>query len=130
MPQAILIFDGYCNFCNGFVDFVIKRDPLKNIHFTASQEKTGKKLLKQFKVKKYESLILVEGDHYSEKSTATLRLLKYLRFPWPLFYVFIIVPTFIRDAIYDIIGKHRYQWFGKRTTCRVPSKEEQSRFLK
>ena len=130
MPNATLIFDGVCNFCNGFVDFVIKQDPKKNIQFTASQEKTGKKLLKQFKIKKYESLILVEGDHYCQKSTATLRLLKHLRFPWPLLYVFIIIPTFIRDAMYNIIGKHRYQWFGKRTTCRVPTKEEQSRFLK
>jgi len=130
--NIILIFDGVCNFCNGFVDFIIDRDPKGHIKFVASQSKNGEKFMADYHVTKKEvkeSIIFIEGEKYTTKSTAFFRVIKYLRFPWFLLYGFILTPRFIRDPIYDYIGRNRYKWFGKRTTCRMPTQEVKERFL-
>lgn len=132
MDYAILIFDGVCNFCNGFVNFIIDRDPKKKIKFLASQSTNAKETFKKYNISQKEikeSIIFIEGERYTTKSTAFLHILKYLKFPYFLFYGFIGTPRFIRDAIYDYIGKNRYKWFGKRNTCRMPTKDLKDRFL-
>ncbi len=132
MEHAILIFDGVCNFCNGFVNFIINKDPKGKIHFVASQMPQGKDLVKKYKVKNKElkeGIIFIEGESYTTKSTAFFHILKHLKCPYFLLYAFILTPLIIRDYIYDYIGRNRYQWFGKRNTCRMPSKELKERFL-
>ncbi len=132
MDYAILIFDGVCNFCNSFVNFIIDGDPKKKIRFVASQSESGIKYINQYKISKTEikeSIIFIEEEKYTTKSTAFFHILKHLRFPWFLLYGFILTPHFIRDAIYDFIGRKRYKWFGKRNTCRMPTKELKDRFL-
>src|SRR3989338_10968879 len=118
MEYAIFIFDGVCNFCNGFVNFIIDHDP--------------KKILKKYKIshnKIVDSLILIEGEKYTTRSTAFFHIVKYLTFPYFLLHAGIIVPKFLRDYIYEFIGKNRYKWFGKRKICRTPTKELKERFL-
>src|SRR3989338_8628965 len=113
MEYAILIFDGVCNFCNGFVNFIIDRDPKKRIKFVASQSDLGRKFLKQYKVSQKEikeSIIFIEEERYTTKSTAFFHILKHLKFPYFLLYGFILIPHFIRDLVYDSIGKNRYKW--------------------
>ena len=76
------------------------------------------------------TLILAEsGTKIYKRSSAALRIARRLRFPWHLFYAFIIIPPFIRDFIYDIIARNRYKWFGKRDACRIPTAEERERFV-
>jgi predicted DCC family thiol-disulfide oxidoreductase YuxK len=75
------------------------------------------------------TIILIEGERYYTKTTAALRIAKELKGAWKLFYVFIIVPPFIRDIFYNMISKYRYRWFGKRETCRLPTPEEKEKFL-
>jgi predicted DCC family thiol-disulfide oxidoreductase YuxK len=77
----------------------------------------------------FNSFILAEGDRIYTKSTGTLRMLKKLGGIWKLFYGFIIVPKFIRDAVYKLIAKNRYKWFGKRESCMIPTPELKDRFL-
>ena len=132
MEYAILIFDGVCNFCNGFINFIIDRDPKKKIKFVASQSESGKKILRQYKIlnkEVKESIIFIEAEKYTTKSTAFFQILKYTKFPWFLLYGFILAPKCIRDSIYDYIGRNRYKWFGKRTTCRIPTKDVKNHFL-
>ena len=73
--------------------------------------------------------MLLEDGHLYVKSTATLRIARRLRMPWPLAYAAIVVPRPIRDAIYDGIARRRYRWFGRRETCMVPSPDVADRFL-
>lgn len=75
------------------------------------------------------SFILVEGDNFYSRSTGALRMLKKLGGGWKLMYGFIIVPKFIRDAVYNFIAKNRYKWFGKRNECWIPTPELKARFL-
>jgi len=129
--KPIIIFDGVCNLCNSAVDFVLKRDQKKVFIFLPNQVMAGKKILEKYGIKdlKVKSVYLIEDKKIYQKSTAILRILKRLSFPWNIGYVFIVIPRPIRDFIYNIIAKNRYQWFGKRDVCRVLSDEEKARFL-
>ncbi|MCC5920834.1 MAG: thiol-disulfide oxidoreductase DCC family protein [Cyclobacteriaceae bacterium] len=129
--KPILLFDGICNLCNGAVDFIIKRDPKNHFLLASLQSRKGQALLDHFQLEKKEfsSLVLIEGEKVYLKSTAALRAAKKLNGLWPATYIFIIVPSFIRDVVYDIIARNRYHWFGKSKSCRLPTAEEKTRFL-
>lgn len=129
--QPIILFDGVCNFCNGAVNFVIKRDKKPAIKFAALQSDAGRQLSAQYglPVNEMGSFVFVENGVAYLRSTAALKVCKYLSGLWPLLYGFIIVPKFIRDAVYKLIANNRYKWFGKKEECMVPGKEVRARFL-
>jgi len=132
MPnQPIILFDGVCNFCNGAVNFTIKRDKKKRIRFAPLQSEAGNTLLKQYDLPQEEmsSFIFIENGKAYNRSTAALRVCRYLGWLWPLCYGLIIVPKFIRDSIYNWIAKNRYKWFGKREFCMIPTPDVKARFL-
>ncbi len=129
--KSVIIFDGVCNFCNSSVNFIMKRDSGEKFLFTANQNEAGQKILKEHKVDvlNISTFFLLEDSKIYSKSTAALMVAKQLTFPWNLLYGFIIIPAFLRDIIYDFIAKNRYNWFGKKESCRMPSPEERARFL-
>jgi len=127
----IVLFDGICNLCNHIVDFLIDRDSKKRFRFASLQSDIGQKIVKKFNLATIEvyTIILVEGEKCYTKSTAVLRIAKMLKAPWPILFGFIIIPRFFRDALYNIISKRRYRWFGKMDKCRIPTEELRDRFL-
>jgi predicted DCC family thiol-disulfide oxidoreductase YuxK len=127
--QEIIVFDGYCNFCSAWVEFLLKRDKQKRYLFTASQTEKGRELLHQLKQPEAESVLLVSGNKIYDKSTAALRVLIGIGGGWKLMGIFLAIPKVIRDPVYIFIASRRYRWWGKRNTCRIPSLEEQERFL-
>ena len=129
--NRIILFDGICNLCNASVNFIIKNDKKNRFVFASLQSDVAKEILLQFSEKKLNlnTLIYFENGVLFEKSTAALKIAKQLRCPWPIFYVFIIIPAFLRDNIYTFIAKNRYKWFGKRATCMIPTPELKSKFL-
>jgi predicted DCC family thiol-disulfide oxidoreductase YuxK len=74
-------------------------------------------------------VVLLDGENVFFKSSAALTIAKYLNWPWPLLYGLIIVPKFLRDAVYDFIGNRRYRWFGKRAECWIPPDTQIDLFL-
>lgn len=129
--QPIILFDGVCNFCNGAVNFTIKRDKKATIKFAALQSETGRQLVQQygFPADDMRSFLFIENGKAYNRSTAALRVCRHLKGLWPLCYGFIIVPAFIRNGIYDWIAKNRYKWFGERQECMIPTPEVRARFL-
>lgn len=75
------------------------------------------------------SMILLENNKVYRKSTAALRIARGLPMPWPLLFAFTLVPEFIRDRLYDLIGKHRYRLFGKYDSCWIPDDESRKKFI-
>lgn len=128
--NPIIIFDGYCNLCNHWVDRLIRLDKKKIFKFTPNQQSAGKKILADHSIVETENsfYLLDDGIIYS-KSTATLRILRQLPAPISWLVIFNIIPVYFRDKIYDLIARNRYKWFGKRDTCRVATAEEAERFL-
>ncbi len=129
--QPVILFDGVCNFCNGAVNFTIKRDKNKIIKFAPLQSESGRRLTKEFGIPENDmrSFLFIENGKVYNRSTAALRVCKYLKGLWPLCYGFIIVPPFIRNAVYDFIAKNRYKWFGQKDKCMVPTPDVRTRFL-
>ncbi|HSZ84709.1 MAG TPA: thiol-disulfide oxidoreductase DCC family protein [Puia sp.] len=129
--KKIVLFDGVCNLCSRGIQFIIKHDKKNQFLFSSLQGKTGQGYLKQFNlpVNDINSFILIESNKLFTRSTAALRILKYLGNGWQLFYAFIIFPKFMRDGVYKLIAKNRYKWFGKKEACWIPTPELQSKFL-
>lgn len=129
--HKILLFDGVCNLCSGSVLFVIKRDAKRQIRYAPIQSKFGQMLMNKYGIEEayLGSLIFIDEGKVYLKSTGALRLCKYLKGIWPLFYVLTLIPPFIRNAFYDAVAKYRYKLFGKQETCMVPTIELKSLFL-
>lgn len=129
--NPIILFDGVCNLCNSSVQFIIRNDPKHHFRFASLQSNLGQSILKQFNLPTNElsSFILLDKGKISVKSTGALKVVKQLSGAWPLLYIFIIIPAFIRDAVYEFIGRNRYKWFGKKEICWLPSPEIRALFL-
>ena len=129
--HSIILFDGVCNLCNGAVNFVIKRDPGNVFKFAPLQEKQGALLLKThaIDIQKLDSIVLIENEKVYVKSSAALRIARKMSNLWPLFFVLLIIPSFIRDGVYDFIAKNRYKWFGKKEQCMIPTLGLKEKFL-
>ncbi len=129
--ERIILFDGVCNFCNASINFVMDHDPKYRFKFAALQSDFAKEKLAKagLSTSDFDSVVLIEGDKVYTRSTAALRIARLLSGAWPLMYGFVIVPPFIRNAIYDLVARNRYRWFGKSENCRLPSPEERARFI-
>ncbi len=131
MEHSIILFDGVCNLCNTAVQFVIKRDKKNHFVFASLQSGEGKKILSEhnFYTTSMDSFFLVENGNVYCRSTAALKVLKSLNGLWSITYVFMIIPRFLRDSIYNFIAKNRYRWFGRKDECMIPTAELRAKFL-
>ncbi|MGV3585395.1 MAG: thiol-disulfide oxidoreductase DCC family protein [Adhaeribacter sp.] len=129
--SAVILFDGVCNLCNGFVQFVISHDPAGRFKFAALQSETGQQLLQNFQPGVYnlDTVILIENNKLYHRSTAALRILRHLSGAWPLLYLAIILPVFFRDRVYNFVARNRYRWLGQRESCLMPTPALKARFL-
>ncbi len=127
--NPIIFFDGICNLCNGAINFIIDRDKKGHFKIAPLQSKVAENYIPKQIIENTDSIILWDADHLYSKSTAALKIARHLDGAWKGLYVLIIIPKFIRDFVYDIIAKKRYKWFGKRDSCRMPTKDIKNRFL-
>ena len=129
--KQIIIFDGVCNLCTRSVKFIIKHDPAARFQFTAFQTKAGMKVLNQYgvKPKNVDTLLFIKGQRLFARSDAVLEIAKELEGPWKLLVVFKVLPKKIRDWLYALLAKNRYNIFGKQDHCLVPTDDIKARFL-
>ncbi|AXG71419.1 hypothetical protein KORDIASMS9_03676 [Kordia sp. SMS9] len=130
--KKIVLFDGVCNLCNGFVDKIISKDKNDVFRFASLQSDIGIAIQKHLHLdpKQLDSVILYEpGVAYYHKSQAALRIMNEFGGAWKLLQVFRILPKFINDSVYNLVAKYRYKWFGQKETCRMPTAEERAKFL-
>lgn len=130
--KQLILFDGICNLCNRSVQYIIKHDKKDVFRFVAIQSKIGKQFINQFKMDTdtVDSILLYSQENgLKNKSTAVLLIAKKLRFPVNLWSVFLIIPFFIRNWVYNYVAKNRYKWYGKQKVCMVPTPELHAKFL-
>ena len=127
----LILFDGVCGWCTGWVRFLIRHDSHKRFQFAPLQSPLGQQLLKKYDLAQAElsTFVVITSDGYLTKSTAALHLMHRLGGMWRILYIFILIPAFLRDWGYDLIARCRYQLRGTLTTCYRPPQEYEDRFL-
>lgn len=127
----IVLFDGVCNLCDNSVKFIIKRDKNASFKMASLQSDIGQKIQTHFgqDTSQVNSVMLIEHGKLYTKSTAALKIARHLDGLWKLFIIFLVIPSSIRDVVYDFIARNRYKWFGKHDACMIPDKSIKSRFL-
>jgi predicted DCC family thiol-disulfide oxidoreductase YuxK len=127
----VILFDGVCNLCSNAVQFIIERDPDKRYKFASLQSGFAQGALKNLGLDpaQLQSIIVLKGKTVYYRSDAALEIAKHLSGAWPLFYVFKIIPRFLRDPLYNIVARYRYSWFGKMEACWLPTPQLKARFI-
>jgi predicted DCC family thiol-disulfide oxidoreductase YuxK len=127
----VILFDGVCNLCNGFVLFVIDRDPKKKFSFASMQSEFAQRNLEALgrDLRNFDSVVLLSRGKVYLRSSAVLQVVRRLNWPWRFAAIFLICPTWLRDFAYKLVAKNRYRLFGKLNACRLPTPELRSRFL-
>eukprot|EP01132_Coremiostelium_polycephalum_P009644 gene9644-11825_t len=119
-PKSIILFDGVCNVCDGFVQFVYPRDTEGRFSFQALQSVKGREILNYYGIASdLSTIVLVEEETqtYYTKSTAVLRIMYHLKKPYPVLSYFTVIPGFIRDFCYSTFANYRYLIMGKKDFC-------------
>ena len=127
----IVVFDAQCLLCNNWVQFLLKHDKRGIFQFAAIQGQVGSQLLADagLKIEGLQTLLLVDGPQSWQHTDAILRVLHALGWPWRLAGVARLIPAALRDALYRVIARNRYQWFGKSEQCLMPDPAVAARFL-
>lgn len=128
--HPVVLFDGVCNLCNRSVQFIIKRDKQAMFRFASLQSAAGQKILQELHLPHdhFNSFTLYHEGKIYTRSDAALRVLAQLK-GWKWTSALGIIPGFIRNAVYNLIARNRYRWFGKKDECMIPTPELRSRFL-
>ncbi|KAJ4972930.1 hypothetical protein NE237_006104 [Protea cynaroides] len=128
LQPRVVIYDGVCHLCHSGVKWVIKVDKHRKIKFCCLQSKTAEPYLRLCGVDREDVLrrfLFIEGPGlYHQASTAALKVASYLPLPYSALSALLIIPTPLRDAMYDYIAKRRYDWFGKEEDCIVLQEQE------
>jgi len=127
----VVLFDGLCGLCNHWVDFILARDRAGTFRFAALQSAAGQAALARHRLPSdySDSMVLIAGGRCYRYSTAVLHILRRLGLPWAALGPLVLVPPPFRDLVYEHVATHRYRWFGKLDTCRVPTAAERERFV-
>ena len=132
LNKKIILFDGVCNLCNAAIQYVIKHDKKDVFRFVALESELGIEILEYIGInnRNIDSIILYEpGKAYYYKSNAALEIARSLGGIFTFGRLFIIVPTGIRNMLYDFVAKNRYKWFGKQENCLLPTPALATKFL-
>lgn len=120
LRQPVILFDGYCNLCNGVVDFLLKHARKNQFMFIPLQSDAGKNMIQKFKLpENIDSVILIADEKVFIESDAALEIVRLMHFPYKIMLVFRIIPRSVRNKIYRFIASKRYRWWGHRHDCRV-----------
>jgi predicted DCC family thiol-disulfide oxidoreductase YuxK len=131
VDAPVLLFDGVCTLCNSSVRWLIAQDRRQVFRFAALESAAAARLLAAAGASGdgLDSVVLVARARVWTRSAAAIEVLCRLGFPWSLAAVARVLPRPIRDALYDLVARHRYAWFGREDRCLLPTPELKARFL-
>ncbi len=130
-PTAgLIVFDGVCVLCNGFVQFVLRHDKAARFKFLTAQSDRGEAIYARFGLKHgdYDTNLVFADGQLFQKLDAFLAVMGRLGWPWRLVTPLKYLPLPVKDWLYNRVARNRYQLFGKRETCMVPDASVRLRF--
>jgi predicted DCC family thiol-disulfide oxidoreductase YuxK len=127
----IVLFDGVCGLCNGAARFIAARDHERRFWFAHLQSPAAAALMADWgwRDEPLESVVLVRDGEILTRSDAALAIARELDGAWSALGVFRFVPRVLRDAVYRLVARKRYDWFGRTDACQIPPAGLASRFV-
>jgi predicted DCC family thiol-disulfide oxidoreductase YuxK len=131
----VLLYDGICGFCNGAVQTILRLDRHGTLRFAALETDFGREVVARHpELADVDSVVFVDdpggpGERVTVKSAAALRVAEYLGGPWRALTVAGVIPSGVRDRLYDGFARVRYRIFGTHDTCPIPAPEVRARFV-
>ena len=131
VDHPIVLFDGVCNLCSQSTTFIIRHDPAGRFRFASLQSDVARELGQEygFDPADLDTVVLIERGHVYTKSDAAVRIARRLKGPPRRWYAARHLPRPVRDALYDVVARNRYRWFGNKAECIVPTPKLAARFL-
>lgn len=131
LPDKLILFDGVCNLCAGTVQFVIRHERAPVFRFASIQSDLGRRIFSEHNlpVENAQSILVTSGDRILSKSDAIIEIVRHLKWPWRIGVLLSLLPRILRDWGYSIVANNRYQWFGKKDSCMIPTEDIKARFL-
>jgi predicted DCC family thiol-disulfide oxidoreductase YuxK len=129
--RPIIIFDGHCALCSGWVSFVLRHDRAGDFRLLPAQTALGEALYHHYGLdpEDYETNILIADGRAFFKSESAIRMLERLGAPWSAARALLVMPAWLRDPLYDIVARNRLRWFGRRDVCLTSAPRYEDRFL-
>jgi len=127
---TVIFFDGVCNFCNSFINLLLRIDKKGMLRYSPLQSETGQIIAKELQLNPTpETVAAIRKRKIYTRSDVTLQIIRTLGGGWRILEPIFLLPKGIRDFFYQIIANNRYAWFGKREKCRIPTPQERERFI-
>lgn len=129
--KPIIVFDGECVFCSGWVSFALRADKRRRYRFLTAQSELGAAIYRHYGLdaRNYETNILVERGIAHFRSGGSIKMIAGLGFPWSLVRVFSVIPASLADRLCEFVARNRFRIAGRKSSCYVPSAEDRARFL-
>lgn len=129
--RPVIVFDGVCALCNGWVRFLLRHDRSKRYRFAAMQTESGRALLAGNGLDPDDpaSFLLVENGNAWRETDAIVRVIGSLGGFWRLVALVRIAPRPSRDWLYRVVARNRYRWFGRHDACLLAPPGHEDRFL-
>jgi predicted DCC family thiol-disulfide oxidoreductase YuxK len=130
LPDGLILFDGVCVLCSGWVHFILPRDQAGHFRFVAIQTQAGASLATRLGIEAGDpqTIVVTRNGQVHFKADAPLAIWQDLP-GWRWTAVFRLFPRAMRNFLYDRVARNRYRIFGKRDTCLVPTSDIRSRFI-
>ena len=128
----IILFDGVCKLCNAWCSFVMKYDRNHIFKLTSMQSEEGQLIIKYFNLpsENFTSMFYLENNNIYDKSTAFIKITSLFSYPVKIISILRFMPLFLRDYIYEIIARNRYNIFGRYNCCVLPPADYPERYIK
>ena len=129
--KPVIVFDGVCVLCSGFVRFVVARDPARQFRFVAAQSPLGTALYQHLGLDSvnYESNLLIAEGKVSAKMEAFTGIMWRLGGGWRAASVLSLLPGWAADHGYEAIARNRYRLFGRHDQCIRPGSDWHDRVI-
>ena len=132
----VLLYDGTCGFCAESVQLVLRHDRRGTLKFAALESPFGQSVRARHpELAQVDSVVWYDppetetGERLYTRSSAALRVARYLGGAWRLALVTGVLPPVLRNALYDLVARHRHKLTRGGPQCLVPTADQRARFL-
>lgn len=129
--RPVVVFDGVCVLCSGSMHFIQRHDTRDAFRFVLAQSALGQALFRHYGLpaENFDTVMVIDDGVLYTKVDAFAAVMRRLPGLWPALSGVRFIPSFLADAMYDLVAGNRYRWFGKREACLMPTAELRARFL-